>query len=146
MQGPWRRVVYVGIYELIAIVLVSAGLLLMSDGSLLQSSALAAATLVVAVAWNVVFNNLFERWEARRARPGRSLGVRVAHALGFEGGLVVFIVPLIAWWLQVSLAQALAMNLALMLFFLVYTFAFNWAFDVVFGLPASAMGQSRQLD
>ena len=146
MQGPWRRVVYVGIYELIAIVLVSAGLLLMSDGSLLQSSALAAATSVVAVAWNVVFNNLFERWEARRARPGRSLGVRVAHALGFEGGLVAFIVPLIAWWLQVSLAQALAMNLALMLFFLVYTFAFNWAFDVVFGLPASAMGQSRQLD
>ena len=145
MQGPWRRVVYVGTYELIAIVLASAGLLLMSDGSLVQSSSLAAATSVVAVVWNVVFNHFFERWEARRARPGRSLGMRSAHALGFEGGLVLFIVPLIAWWLQVSLAQALAMNLALMLFFLAYTFAFNWGFDAIFGLPDSAKGHSTPL-
>jgi len=138
MQGPWRRVVYVSAYELIAIVLASAGLLLMSGGSLVQAGSLAAATSAVAVVWNAVFNHLFERWEARRAQHGRSLRVRVAHALGFEGGLVVFLVPLIAWWLDVSLWQALVMDLALLLFFLVYTFAFNWAFDAVFGLPASA--------
>lgn len=140
MQGPWRRVVYVGAYELIAIVLASAGLLLMSDSTVLQAGALAAATSAVAVAWNAVFNHLFERWEARRAQPGRDLRTRVLHALGFEGGLVVFLVPLIAWWLDVSLWEALVMDFALMLFFLVYTFAYNWAFDTIFGLPASARG------
>lgn len=138
MQGPWRRVVYVAAYELIAIVLAGAGLLLMSGGGLWQAGSLAAATSAVAVAWNFVFNHLFERWEARRAQKGRSLRVRIAHALGFEGGLAVLLVPLIAWWLNVSLWQALVMDFALLLFFLVYTFAFNWAFDAVFGLPASA--------
>ena len=71
---------------------------------------------------------------------GRSLGRRVAHAIGFEGGLIVWLVPTIAWWLEVSLWQALVMDLSLMVFFLVYTFVFNWLFDLAFGLPASATG------
>ena len=146
MQGPWRRVVYVGAYELIAVVLTTAGLLLMSNGSLMQSAALAAATSAVAVAWNAVFNHFFERWEARCGRIGRSLGVRVVHALGFEGGLAALLVPLIAWWLQVSLWQALAMDAALLLFFMVYTFAFNWAFDALFGLPAEDAVGARAHD
>jgi uncharacterized membrane protein len=140
MQGPLRRVVYVGLYEAIAILMAGLGLMLMSGRGALDSGALAAATSAVAVVWNVVFNHLFERWEARQAVRGRSLRRRVAHALGFEGGLTVLLVPLIAWWLGVSLWQALLMDVALLLFFLVYTFVFNWAFDAVFGLPASARG------
>ena len=70
---------------------------------------------------------------------GRSVARRVAHAIGFEGGLVVILVPLVAWWLKVSLWHALLMDLGLVVFFLVYTFVFNWVFDRVFGLPASAM-------
>ena len=69
---------------------------------------------------------------------GRSLQRRVAHAIGFEGGLALLLVPLFAWWFGVGLWQALVMDLGLMLFFLIYTFVFNWGFDHVFGLPASA--------
>ena len=103
MQGPWRRVVYVGLYELIAIVMAGAGLMLMSGKSVFDSGTLAVATSAVAVVWNAVFNGLFERWESRQATPGRSLKRRIAHAVGFEGGLVVLLVPLIAWWLGVGL-------------------------------------------
>ena len=143
MQGPWRRVVYVGLYELIAIVMASAGLMLMSGKGAFESGALAVATSAVAVVWNGVFNSLFERWESRQATTGRSLKRRIAHAVGFEGGLVVMLVPLIAWWLGVGLWQALVMDLGLMVFFLLYTFVFNWAFDVVFGLPLSAQGPAE---
>ncbi|MNO07797.1 Bacterial Transmembrane Pair family protein [compost metagenome] len=55
-----------------------------------------------------------------------------------EGGLVLILVPLFAWWFEVSLWQAFLMDVGLLLFFLVYTFVFNWAFDQIFGLPASA--------
>lgn len=142
MQGPWRRVVYVSLYELIAIVMASAGLMWMSGKGVFDSGALAVTTSAVAVAWSGVFNGLFERWEARQATPGRSLKRRIAHAVGFEGGLVVMLVPLIASWLGVSLWQALVMDLGLVVFFLAYTFAFNWAFDAVFGLPLSAQSPS----
>ena len=98
---------------------------------------------MIAVIWNLVFNALFERWESRQAVRGRSVRRRIAHAIGFEGGLIAFLVPMFAWGLGVSLWQALVMDLGLVVFFLVYTFVFNWAFDRVFGLPASAMGEAQ---
>lgn len=138
MQGLTRRCVHAVLYEAVAVLLTTAGLLLMSEHGLASSGGLALATSAVALAWNAAFNSLFERWEARQPRRGRSLARRLAHAIGFEGGLVLLLVPLIAWWLQIGLWQALLMDLGLLLFFLVYTVAFNWAFDALFGLPASA--------
>jgi uncharacterized membrane protein len=138
MQGLKRRVVYISLYEGIAIVAASAGLALISGQGLGHSGVLAVIASVIAVLWNLSFNALFERWESRQAVRGRSLKRRIAHAIGFEGGLVAFLVPIFAWWLDVSLWDALVMDLGLVVFFLVYTFVFNWAFDALFGLPASA--------
>ena len=81
---------------------------------------------------------MFERWESRQAVRGRSLRRRVAHAIGFEGGLAAILVPVFAWWLGIGVWQALMMDIGLLLYFLAYTFFFNWGFDRVFGLPASA--------
>ena len=138
MQGIRRRVVYVALYEAIAIVVASFGFAALTDADLGHSSMLSVMASVIAVLWNLIFNWLFERWESRQARRGRSVWRRVAHAIGFEGGLVAILVPLVAWWLDVSLWQAFLLDLALVLFFLVYTFVFAWVFDRVFGLPDSA--------
>ena len=138
MQGLQRRVVYITLYEGIAIVCASAGLALMTDAGLGHSGMLAVVASVIAVIWNLAFNALFERWESRQAVRGRSVRRRIAHAIGFEGGLIAFLVPMFAWGLGVTLWQALVMDLGLVLFFLVYTFVFNWGFDQVFGLPRSA--------
>jgi uncharacterized membrane protein len=143
MQGIKRRVVYITLYEAIAIVAASIGLAAMSGQGLGHSGALAVIASVIAVVWNLAFNALFERWEAKQAVRGRSVLRRVAHAIGFEGGLVMFLVPTFAWWLDISLMQALVMDLGLVIFFLVYTFVFNWAFDAAFGLPASASGAAQ---
>lgn len=139
MQGIRRRIVYVTLYELIAIAATSVGLAALSDSSLARAGVAGLASSAVAIVWNVVFNTLFERWEARQTVRGRSLARRAAHAIGFEGGLVVTLVPLFAWWLDITLWHALMLDLGLLLFFLGYTFVFNWAFDRVFGLPASAL-------
>jgi uncharacterized membrane protein len=88
--------------------------------------------------WNLAFNALFEAWESRQTTRGRSLARRTAHALLFEAGLVLMLLPLTAWWFDVSLLTALAYEGVLIVAFLVYTWAFTWAFDRLFGLPASA--------
>ena len=141
MQGIKRRIVYITFYELIAIAAATAGLALMSDSEVGHASVAAVAASAVAVVWNLVFNTLFERWEARQAKKGRSIWRRVAHAVGFEGGLVVTLVPLFAWWLNISLWEAFVLDLGLIVFFLIYTFVFNLAFDKIFGLPSSAQQQ-----
>ena len=138
LQGPWRRVVFVTLYELIAIAAATLGFMLFTGQGAGHSSIISAVCSAIAVAWNLVFNILFERWESRQRTRGRSVVRRVAHALGFEGGLALMLVPLLAWWFGVGLWQALVMDLGLLLFFLVYTFVFNWGFDRLFGLPAAA--------
>ncbi len=129
---------FVTLYELIAIAVTTVGFMLFTDSGAAHAGVISAASSVLAVVWNVAFNALFERWESRQSVRGRSLARRVAHALGFEGGLALMLVPLLAWWFDVGLWQALVMDLGLLLFFLVYTFVFNWGFDRVFGLPAAA--------
>lgn len=102
------------------------------------SGAMAVVASTLAIVWNVTFNHLFEKWEARQSVKGRSAMRRVVHAMGFEGGLALALIPLMAWWFGVSLWEATLMEAGLLLFFLVYTYLFNWAFDRIFGLPASA--------
>lgn len=139
MQGIKRKVVYVSLYELIAVAITSFGLATLAGQALGHASVAAVASSAIAVLWNLVYNTLFERWESRQAVRGRSVLRRTAHAIGFELGLVVMLVPLFAWWLQVSLWQAFVLDLGLIAFFLFYTFIFNLAFDRIFGLPASAL-------
>ncbi len=138
MQGTRRKLVHAVIYELIAILLVSAAVRLASAATAQEAAGLALLTSLIAMSWNVAFNSLFEAWERRQTQRERTLWRRVLHAIGFEGGLTVLTVPVIAWWLQLGWLQALVADLWLVALFLVYTFVFNWLFDRVFGLPTSA--------
>ncbi|MET0312203.1 MAG: PACE efflux transporter [Burkholderiaceae bacterium] len=140
MQGLQRKIVYVTLFEAFAIALCTLLLKLMSGAPALSTGAAAVSASMTAMAWNYVYNTLFEAWEARQARKGRSILRRICHAVGFEAGLIVVLVPLFAWLLGTSLMEALMLNLAMIVFFLVYAFLFNLAFDKLFGLPASAQG------
>lgn len=138
MQGIKRKIVYATTFELIAIAMSTTLLKLLSGGPVTHAGAAAVGASVLALLWNMAYNAVFERWEARQARKGRGFARRVAHAVGFEGGLTVLLVPLFAWILDVTLVEALVMNLGMIVFFLAYTFTFNLAFDRLFGLPLSA--------
>lgn len=138
MQGIKRRVVYVGLYETIAVIVTSIGMLAFAENGLSDSVPLAVAMSTVAVLWNLMFNWIFEKWESRQKTRGRGAARRIAHAIGFEGGLTFMLVPLIAWWLDIALFKALAASLSMLVFFMIYTFVFTWGFDRIFGLPASA--------
>ncbi|KQN75593.1 hypothetical protein ASF04_05860 [Duganella sp. Leaf61] len=144
MQGLKRKIVYVSLFELFAVGLTTTTLMLLAGSSSAHASVAAVASSTVAVVWNFIFNSMFEAWEARQTTKGRSVARRIAHAIGFEGGLVAFLVPLFAWWLEISLWEAFIVDLWIVVFFLVYTFLFSLAFDRIFGLPASAQGGRPQ--
>ena len=145
MQGLKRKIVYVSLFELFAVGLTTTTLMLLAGSSGAHASVAAVASSTVAVVWNFIFNTMFEAWEARQTTKGRSVARRIAHAVGFEGGLVAFLVPLFAWWLEISLWEAFIVDLWIVVFFLVYTFLFSLAFDRIFGLPASAQGGQPQV-
>ena len=133
-----RRVVQAILYEVGAIALVGPVLGLLFDKPVASSLGLAALLSTIALSWNFVFNTLFEAWEARQASRERTLSRRILHGLGFEGGLVFLLVPVMAWGLDISMWAAFLADLGLLVFFFVYAIAFTWAFDTLFGPPASA--------
>lgn len=109
------------------------------DAEVSSTLPLSVLMATIALSWNYVFNALFERWEKKQTTKGRSWQRRLAHGAGFEGGLVLVLVPLTAYWLSISLWQALLAEIGLLLTFFIYAIVFTWAFDKVFGLPASAL-------
>lgn len=138
MSPKYRRVLQAVLYETFAIAFVGPVLSVAFDKPATSTLGLAFVLSSIALAWNYVFNAVFERWESRQAVRGRSFARRLAHGLGFEGGLVVILVPVMALWLNTSALTAFVANLGLLVFFFVYAIVFTWAFDRVFGLPESA--------
>lgn len=143
MSPKYRRVVQAVLYETFAIAFVGPVLSVVFDEPAASTLGLAFVLSSIALAWNYVFNALFERWESRQSVRGRSLARRLVHGLGFEGGLVVMLVPVMALWLNTSAQTAFLANLGLLAFFFVFAIVFTWAFDRVFGLPESATKQAE---
>ena len=135
MQGIKRRVFHTLSFEIIGLIIAVPLFAWVFGADLAHIGIMTVVMSLIAMMWNMTFNKLFELWEARQDDHRRTVKRRIAHALGFEGGLLVATLPLIAWWMQMNLWQALLTDLGYMLFFLVYGFVFNWGFDRIFGLP-----------
>jgi uncharacterized membrane protein len=53
------------------------------------------------------------------------------HAIGFEGGLMLATIPIIAYMMNMSFIEALILDFALTMCILVYTFIFQWCYDTI---------------
>ena len=130
-----RRLVYVTVFEIIAIISSTLVLMWLSHSDVSESLPVAVMMSLAAVIWNFIYNTAFEAWERRRRVKHRTVWIRSVHAFGFEGGLVIICLPLYMIWYDVGLIKAFMMEVALLLFFLVYTFTFTLIFDKIFTLP-----------
>lgn len=144
MQGLKRRIVYVSSYEIIGMVISSVGLALLAGDSVEHTGPLSVMITTIAVTWNFIYNILYEKWEARQENKSRTVKRRIGHAIGFQITLVMFLIPLIAWWMDISLVAAFWLDVAFIIIIPIYTFIFNWTFDKLFGLPASAQVETVQ--
>lgn len=117
-------------FELLAILICTPLLAWLMKKPMLEMGAVTVLIALLALGWNVVFNRYFDRM-LERMNVAHNAWVRVVHALLFEGGLIVMGVPLIAWWLSVSLWQAFLLDIGVLLFFLPYTYVYHWGYDVL---------------
>ncbi|MDG9978071.1 multidrug/biocide efflux PACE transporter [Ectopseudomonas oleovorans] len=117
-------------FEGIAVLICAPAMAWFMDKPLLHLGVLTLMFSTVAMLWNMLFNYLFDRAQSRLGFE-RGLWARVGHALLFEVGLIVALVPLAAWWLSIGLLEALLLDIVLILFFLPYTLAFNWIYDLL---------------
>jgi uncharacterized membrane protein len=102
----------------------------------------------IATGWNYLYNLGFDHlMQKLRGTTHKTPALRIAHALLFEVGLLITLLPFIAWYLGVSLGHALVMDISFALFYVVYAFVFNWAYDRLFPLPEwQEKAQTRSTD
>lgn len=126
----WERVFHAVLFELLAIIFTVILTSLTTSHSTSALSGVIVLISLIAMAWNVVFNWIFDQFFTGK-REERGFGVRLFHTLTFEGGLLLFTVPLIVFVLEISWWEAFVMDMGMTLFILVYTMIFNWAYDNV---------------
>jgi uncharacterized membrane protein len=101
------------------------------------------ACAIIATIWTYVYNLAFDTLLQRMMGGlGKSIPIRVLHAVVFEAGLLAMLTPLMAWYLGISLLQAFLMDVVFALLYVLYAFVFNWAYDRVLGISASSKPSS----
>ena len=117
-------------FEGLALLICTPLLVWITGRPALEMGAVTLAISILALTWNIIFNGLFDRLKAR-LQLSNGGWTRVLHALMFEGGLILFAVPLIAAWLDISLMRAFILDIGVLLFFLPYTYVYHWGYDVL---------------
>ena len=125
-----RRIVHALSYEIILLVIIAIALSFIFEVPMEVTGTLGIAMAVTSVIWNMIFNHFFEKYEQRK-KLQRTIGVRILHAIGFEGGLMLATIPMVAYAMNMSLWQAVLLDLGLTTCILVYTFIFQWCYDLV---------------
>lgn len=58
--------------------------------------------------------------------------MRILHALGFEGGLLLITLPIVMLWTGMGWLEALIADVGLAIAYTIYAFFFNIGYDRVF--------------
>ena len=123
-----RRWIHALSYEVILLVIIALGLSYMFEMPMQVTGGLGIAMAVTSVLWNMLFNHYFEKLEAKH-QLRRTFKIRVLHAIGFEGGLMLATIPMVAYALEKSMMQAFLIDLLMTLSILLYTFIFQYCYD-----------------
>ncbi|MGR5529217.1 PACE efflux transporter [Vibrio alfacsensis] len=123
-----ERIFHAVLFELIALTIIVPVTSLITGKGSSDLAMVGIGLSLYTVVWNYIYNLYFDKWFGSN-REERSLAMRIGHTIGFEGGLIFITIPVIAWFLKITLLQALALEAGFLIFFLFYTTGFNWAYD-----------------
>ncbi|MGY3588190.1 putative membrane protein [Bradyrhizobium sp. USDA 4341] len=133
MRSFSDRIRHAVLFELIGIAIFTPAAAWLFNQPVAHMGVIGVVSATVATIWNLLFNLGFDHALARvTGRVAKTIPIRFAHAMLFEAGLIVLLIPFVAWYLGISLWAALMMDISIVAFYLVYAFVFNIAYDRVF--------------
>jgi len=144
MRSAFDRLRHAISFEIIALILVIPAGAILFDVPLHDFGVVGIVSATLATLWNLGYNVLFDL--ALQRLTGTTLKsriVRVLHALAFEAGLLMVLLPFIAWYLGISLWDAFVLDIALAAFYLVYSYVFNLIYDTLFPLREWSQKQAE---
>lgn len=137
MRTTFDRIRHAVLFEIIGLILFTLAGTWIFNTPMSNMGVIAIFGATLAMLWNYLYNLLFDHAMLRiRGRLDKTVAMRALHAILFEIGLMVLMLPFIMWYLGIGLVDALIMDMGYALFFMCYAFVFNWGYDIVFPIPA----------
>lgn len=127
-MGALERMFQAVLFEVLAVTLSIIGLAVFTEHAISALSGTMIIIATIAMCWNFVFNWFFDK-VATGAKEQRSVLFRIFHVILFQGGLLVFTIPVMASILNVGLWEALIMDIGVTFFITLYAFTFNLVYD-----------------
>ncbi len=134
------RVRQVALFELGGLLLITPPFAWASGVPLRESIGLLAVLALIAAVWNGLYNTVFDWFEGRltgRTADRRPLRLRVLHALGFEGGLLLMTLPVLVLWTGLGWVEALVADIGLAIAYTLYALGFNLGYDRLFPIAGA---------
>ena len=135
LRSPMDRIRQVLLFEIGGLLLITPPFVWLTDVAPLNSLGLLALIALIAAVWNALYSTSFDWVEGRlTGRPSdqRPVSLRILHAAGFEGGLLVFSLPIIVVWTGMGWFEALITDIGLALAYVTYAYLFNVCYDRIF--------------
>lgn len=123
-----ERFFYAILFEILAILISILAVKLVSHYPTTKTTLIIVLISLIAVIWNMLFNWIFDLFFTA-PRETRTIPLRIFHTLIFEGGLLIFTLPMIVYVMNIGWQEAFLMDIGLTLLILIYTFFFNLGYD-----------------
>jgi len=136
MRSGKDRIRYTVIFELLLLAMVVPAGAAFFDKPIAEIGVLGIILASKAMVLNLVYNWIFDRIDARSGRISsqRSHIGRMLHAIGFEISLTLTSLPILIWWLDISLMTAFATDIVVTTMVVAYTYVFTLVYDKIFPL------------
>lgn len=134
IRSGWDRLRYALMFELLLVTIIGISLSFLFGRSVTDTGMMAIILSGIALLVNLTYNYIYDRVDVHFGRipTERTIVMRVIHAIGFEFILAVISLPILMWWLGLTIWQALLLDLGMMGAIVVYTFLFSLSYDKYF--------------
>ncbi|MFT5706341.1 MAG: putative membrane protein [Oceanospirillaceae bacterium] len=134
IRGKWDRLRFTLIFEMLLIALIAPILAWTLERGALDTGFVSLVLGIKAMILNFIYNYVFDLVDVNSGRipTQRSVKRRIGHALGFELLLTLTSLPIIIWWLDLNLWQALIIDISVMGVVVLYTLVFTRIYDGFF--------------
>ncbi|MBC9072749.1 PACE efflux transporter [Thauera sp. CAU 1555] len=143
------RLRQIALFEVGGLLLITPPFAWASGVPLAESIGLLAVIALIAALWNAGYNTAFDWVEGRltgRTADRRPLRLRVVHAIGFEGGLLLMSLPVIMAWTGMGWVEALLADIGLAAAYVAYAFVFNLTYDRLFPIAPELCDATQRAD
>lgn len=131
------RIRHAVLFELIGLAIITPATAWLYDKPVLQMGVVGVGAATLATVWTFVFNLGFDHaLQHVLGHTRKTIGLRLMHVVLFVLGLLVMILPPVAWYLDMTLFETFMLDLSIVLFYMVYNFGFNIAYDRLFPISS----------